>query len=339
MTPNVAILDVETVENLGVYIGPRVLGVSLQELPQQTEDTNPVFVYLSSLSESSRRTMGQSLDAIAGILTQGQVGSRNFPWWQLKYQHTTALRSILMERYRPATANKMIAALKGVLKECWKLNLMNSDDRMRACDIKSIKGESLPSGRMLNQGEINALIQSCCFDKTPTGCRDAAMLAVMMSGLRRSEVVKLDTTDINIDSGAITVRAGKGNKDAITFLQGGAEQYLKDWLAIRGDAPGALFNPVTQKKEVKVGHSMTDQVIMNMLLKRAKLAGVRDVSPHDFRRTFISNLFDAGIDSSTVQGLARHSNFATTQRYDRRGDVAKQKAAAQLYIPYFGNNK
>lgn len=299
-----------------------------------TADKNPVLIYLGSLSNGSRRTMKQSLDAIANLISTGAIAdSINFPWWLLRYQHTAVVRSQLALNHSSATANKMLSAVKGVLKECRRLGLMSADDLVDAIDFKRIKGQSLPAGRMLSPEEIKALFQSCCEDKTAAGHRDAAMLAVMLSGLRRSEVVKLEVRDVDSDSGEIIVRGGKGNKDATTYLQSGAEKYISSWLAVRGDIKGALFNPVSQKGEVSVGRGMTDQTVMNMLMKRAKLAGVKDVSPHDFRRTFISNLFDANVDGSTVQALARHSNFATTVKYDRRGDRAKRKAAASLSLP------
>jgi site-specific recombinase XerD len=102
----------------------------------------------------------------------------------------------------------------------------------------------------------------------------------------------------------------------------------------RGIRP-PLFLPVDKGGTIH-RRRMTDQAVLVVLRKRAGQAGVSAFSPHDLRRTFISDLLDCGADLATVQRLAGHSNVSTTARYDRRGEKAKKKAAELLHVPYAG---
>jgi integrase len=80
---------------------------------------------------------------------------------------------------------------------------------------------------------------------------------------------------------------------------------------------------------------MTAQAAYAILKRRARQAGVENVSPHDLRRTAISNLIDA-TDLSTAQKVAGHADPKTTARYDRRGERAKQDATAKMSLDYDG---
>jgi site-specific recombinase XerD len=240
----------------------------------------------------------------------------------------------LSERYASSNANKMMAALLRVLEEAWKLGLMSAEDYHRAIAIERKIGQRLLKGRALSVGEIQALFHICAQDKSVKGSRDAALIAVLYgAGLRRSEVVALDLADWNMVDNCLTVRSGKGDKDRTTYLDEGAAAALSDWLIWRGEEAGALFYPTRRGGKVE-RRRMTDQAVLDILRQRGKEANIASFSPHDFRRTFISNLLDRGADISTVQKLAGHASPVTTARYDRRGEAVKRKAANLLHTPY-----
>src|SRR5919202_6294124 len=69
---------------------------------------HPASVYLSNLAQGSRPTMKQTLDAIASLLTSGSCDHLSLDWSKLRYHHTSSVRSVLIQRYAPATANKML---------------------------------------------------------------------------------------------------------------------------------------------------------------------------------------------------------------------------------------
>lgn len=290
-------------------------------------DQNPAAVYLGRLAPKSRRTMGDALERIAQIASSQSAGMLEFPWSRLRYQHTAAIRVQLAEQYAPATANRMLSALRGVLKEAWRLGLVEAEAYHQAADLKNIKSSVLPSGRALGGEEVQALFEACA-DETSAGMRDAGMLGVLRSGLRRFEVVSLDLSDLD-GIGGLKVRAGKGRKDRQVYLTEMAQAHLRQWVALRGGEAGPLFLPINKGGRI-VQRRLSDEAVRTILLKRIEQASLNHHSPHDWRRTFISDLLDAGADISTVQQLAGHSNPATTVRYDRRGEATKQKAISLL---------
>ena len=112
---------------------------------------------------------------------------------------------------------------------------------------------------------------------------------------------------------------------------------LRSWLHARaqagaGASAGPLFLPMVKGGRIRLGR-LDSRTVLDIAQKRARQAGVKHLTPHDFRRTMIGDLLDAGADISTVQRLAGHAQVTTTARYDRRGEVAKARAAELLHIP------
>jgi integrase/recombinase XerD len=302
-------------------------------------EENPAAVYLAGLSSArSRVVMEQGLRVIGSWLTgqaEDQVNVLLLNWGALRYLHTAAIRARLLERYSPATANRLLSALRGVLKEAWRLEQISAEDYQRAVDIRNISGETLPAGRELTQGEILALVESCKGDKSPLiGARDAALLGILYTGgLRRAEVVGLNVEDYLPDDGKLLVKSGKGRKQRSVFVQGGAQRALDGWLRLRGAVNGPLFLPIRKSGKITL-RRLSPQSVYDIVKRRATLAGLEDFSPHDFRRTFVGDMLERGVDIATVANIAGHASVDTTRRYDRRPEAVKKKAASVLYFPY-----
>ena len=310
----------------------KVASDDLLPVPVGSPDRHPVAVYLARLAPGSRRSQQAALETISSLLTNGRIGIEELPWQRLGYQHTQALRVALAERFSPATANRHLAALRGVLREAWRLGMMSAENLQRAIDLPAVRGERLPRGRALSRGELRALFESCR-NGSPADLRDAALIGVLYAaGLRRAEVVSLDVSDYDSETGALVVR-GKGNKERNAYIDDGAAEAMGEWLKVRGDQPGPLFCPISQIGEITI-RQMSDQAVYAILQTRAKKANIKPFSPHDLRRSCVSDLLDAGVDISIVQQFVGHANVNTTARYDRRGEHAKKRAAKSLHVPF-----
>ncbi len=298
-------------------------------------DRNPAAVYLGGLSRSGRVTMLSALDGIASKLTNGRITSAKLlDWRALRYQHVEALRSRLKEEYAPATANKMLSAVRGVMKQAWKLGYISADDYQLIKTVEAVKGEALPAGRALTEAEIEAMLQVCADDETAAGARDGALVVLLRAGgLRRAEICALTIDNYEQVNQTLLVK-GKGSKQRELPLTEDVRNALADWLRVRGSKSGALFCPVNKSGKVTIKGRMSPQAIYNAVIKRADQAGVNHISTHDFRRTFVGDLLEAGADISTVQKLAGHANVTTTQRYDRRPEKVKRATVELLHVPY-----
>ncbi|MDQ3705393.1 MAG: tyrosine-type recombinase/integrase [Chloroflexota bacterium] len=322
--------DLESAQRMGLVVLERA---ALQPADAPPAHRHPARVYLARLAVGSRPAMLGALQVAAELLSGGRCDWVTMPWHLLEAQHTKALRAELAQRYAPSTANKMLSAVRGVLREAWELGLMPGEQYHRATAFRTVRGERLLRGRALGGGELKALFAACKADAQPTGARDAALIAVLYgSGLRRSEAVALDVASYNSEEGSLTVRAGKGNKDRICYTASGQSRLIDAWLKLRGGHAGPLFCAIAKGGKIKE-RRLTDRAVLYIVQRRAKQAGVEHFSPHDLRRTMIGDLLDAGADISTVQKLAGHANVATTVRYDRRDEATKKRAAKLLNIP------
>ena len=298
-------------------------------------DQQPALTYLAGLGRSSQRTQWAGLCVVAAVLTAGECNPLTLPWWQIRRQHVNAMRAWLVDKRSVATGRRLMAALRGTLKECWRLDLMPIDDYQRAIDVKPIRGErpSQAAGRALADGEKLAIIRVCQADGTPAGARDAAIFGLgAFGGLRRAELAGLTLADYDLGGGVLSVH-GKGNKTRTVHIAPGVDDALADWLHVRGGKDGPLFLAINKGGRI-LQTGISDAAIYDIVAKRAQQAGVKKFSPHDLRRTFAGDLMDAGADIAITQKLMGHASANTTAGYDRRGERAKRAAVNRLHMAW-----
>jgi integrase/recombinase XerC len=143
------------------------------------------------------------------------------------------------------------------------------------------------------------------------GLRDRAILELLYSsGLRVSELVGLNSNQLDLDLGIVRVM-GKGRKERIVPVGVKAieatKSYLEERGMVRGDGPIFVNS---------LGGRLTARSVGRLIKKYTRHSGIfRKVSPHSLRHTFATHLLDAGADIREIQEMLGHSSLSTTQRY------------------------
>jgi len=247
---------------------------------------DPASAYLAELGPGSRRTMREALDKLANWASDGRCDLHSLPWHLLRLEHTAALRTRLCSTVAPATANKHMAALRGVLKQCLRQGRLGADDFQRAIDLPPIRGRSGRRAPGLSPEDFVRIERICAEDAGPAGARDAALLSLLRaSNLRRAEAVALDLDDYDLALGSLTVRPAAAGAPRRLAVPTEARRALERWIAIRGRAAGPLFNPVNKGGRIE-RRRLSEQAIYIACQKRASEAGLPPTSPEDLRRAF-----------------------------------------------------
>jgi site-specific recombinase XerC len=293
--------------------------------PAPLPQFSPMAAYLSRLAPSSRRTMTKLLRCSVELLGSS-MPAESFPWSRLDYSRTLQLRQILASRYAPATANLALSALRGVLRESWRLGQMSYENFRRASDLAQVRGDRQRPRKSVDTGGIEKLLVATRCDETVRGRRDFAILSVLSgAGLRRAELTNLDLSHVE---GNLLMVYGKGSQWRQAHLGMEAASALANWLAVRGTTPGALFLPIHRSGSLRP-ERLSAEAVARVVRRRAAAAGVGLLRPHDLRRALATRLLETGVDVLLVQRILGHSSVATTQVYDCRMDSAARAAALQ----------
>ncbi|MCO5316493.1 MAG: site-specific tyrosine recombinase XerD [Solirubrobacterales bacterium] len=210
----------------------------------------------------------------------------------------------------PATVHRKTAALRAFYRHLRREDLIADDPT--AGLVTPRRAKKLP--KVLNQAEVSKLL-STPVGSSPSARRDRAILEVMYAcGLRASEVVGLELTDVDLREGMLRAR-GKGSKERIVPLGSQAIAAVRSWLAggrselVRGRPEKALFLNFR-------GRNLSRQGLYKIVQGHARAAGLEDrMSPHTLRHSFATHLLAGGCDLRAVQEMLGHADVATTQIY------------------------
>lgn len=291
----------------------------------RTVRESPAAVYLGSLGAGSRRTMQQSLVAIAALLAGEGSDPVSLRWENLRRVDTVSIRSELRTRFAPATANKMLSALRGVLRTCRKMNLISETDYQTSASLEQIPAGIPSPARVVSTKEVTKLFKACARKDNAANRRDAALLAIFLStGLRRTEAATLEVGDFDTKSGRLHIRGERPEYNRLIDLPAPARAAIRAWLELRSNEPGPLLLPVDRGGLIRF-RRLTDQAVYDILGRIANRAELGHLTGRDLRRAYVISLIRSGKELDEVQYLTGHASWVTTSSYR---ELASEKASA-----------
>ncbi len=289
-----------------------------------------IDAFLQTHSDRSRRAVRAALDRLAAVLGFETIDVANWP--TMKASDVAAATRQLTEHWSPATAQQAVSVLRSWLRYLGgELPALDPQLRLLERAIVRPRGTRLGSGRALDAGEVVALFDAAAASPNPT--RDSALLALAYgAGLRRAEIAELAWSAFDGERGQAVRVVGKGNRERTVPLPWGAINALED------HAAATIFETKLERssdafqRRTIVG--LTSDGIRYAVVQLAIDARLAHVSPHDLRRSYVTDLLERTGDLAAVQRLAGHASPNTTTLYNRGAARAAERAAGALLVPY-----
>ena len=209
-----------------------------------------------------------------------------------------------------ATVHRKAACLRSFYRHLRREDLISDDPAAKLPTPR--RGKKLPE--VLSYSEVQKLLAQPRGDDR-TVSRDRALLELMYaSGLRASETIGLEISDIDIESGVLRAR-GKGSKERLVPVGGKALAAVRMYL--RSGRPELVGDSDERKLFVNFrGGPLTRQGLYKIVLRHAESAGLKGrMSPHTLRHSFATHLLSGGCDLRSVQEMLGHADLSTTQLY------------------------
>jgi integrase/recombinase XerD len=242
---------------------------------------------------------------------------------ELKNAQQGELQGFLAHRFEQGSKNRSAARLLSSMRRFYAW--LQRERRIEVDPVALIEAPKpeQPLPRSLSETQVEALLLAPDTSQ-PLGLRDRAMLEILYAtGLRVSELVGLQFSQVSIDPGVVRVM-GKGNKERLVPLGEEAIDWLQNYMAHGRADLMARHPPCNTLFVTNRGSGMSRQAFWYLLKRYALQAGINPelLSPHTLRHAFATHLLNHGADLRVVQMLLGHSDISTTQIYTH---VAKQR--------------
>lgn len=258
-------------------------------------------------SDRTRRDYGRALnDFIVWYQSEGQTALNK----AAVNAHVAALKA---KGVTPASINQRLSAIRKLAREAADNGLIDHGAAEAIARAEGVKQLGRKSGNWLTKTQAEAMINAPDAS-TLKGKRDRAILAVMLGcGLRREEVARLELAHLQQREGRWVILDLRGKHGRVRTVPMGAwvKSIIDVWTdAARLDA-GPLFRPMRKGGRIQPG-GMTSQAIWKIV---QEYAPVKQLAPHDLRRTFAKLAHKAGAPVEQIQQSLGHASLQTTERY------------------------
>lgn len=220
----------------------------------------------------------------------------------------------------PRSVNRVLSAVRSYLKYLVEFDLIEKMP-ITSDQVKLIKVEK----KVKQVAELDELVKLIEYpsehEKDPLlAARNRAMLELLFSsGLRISELIKLNKQDLNSE-GKIYI-LGKGKKQRFIYITPRARHYINDYLSMREDDSDALFAPTKSGKNGHIANRLSPHLIQGMIRKyRLALGIIVPTTTHSFRHGFATYLAEEGASPAAIQILLGHESLTTTDKYVHASD-------------------
>jgi len=233
------------------------------------------------------------------------------------------LQDFLAFRVKQGRKNRSAARLLSSMRRFYAWLLREKKIQIDPVVLIEAPKPEKPLPKTLTEQQVEDLLEAPDLSDE-LGIRDKAMLEILYAtGLRVSELIGLEFTQVSLDPGVVRVM-GKGGKERLVPLGEAAIDCLQDYLQqARGDLM-AQHLPCNALFVTRRGKGMSRQAFWYLLKRYAQVANIdaEILSPHTLRHAFATHLLNHGADLRVVQMLLGHSDISTTQIYTH---VANQR--------------